>query len=394
MTEILIGMIGSVIIVTLFLGLSFSFVIQNIVKKSTIKTVNQAMESLNEQVAGILSEYNNLVIDLSNVIPTLNDDRDAMKAVIKSMGQNLMDETLLYYATYEQIWDGGTLISHTGWEASADFDMQSRLWHKNAVNNRNKICYTEPFTDVNTGKIIVTLSYRVLDASGKLIGVSAADIVLDALSEAVKDINLSKSAKINIITKDGLYITNDDFKSIMNKNYFDTANFKSYTKNAYLDGKAKAFIENQMFYGIHKIKGTDWFIIAEGPISDFSNEYMHLIMIVFAILIAIVIGLIMMDVILTRRVSQHFKDIVKGSQIIAQGDFTQKFQDYMTLEASELSEGFNTLSSGITTLVKKILESSTSIQDVSNQLSSNSQEINDSVLTTESAISSMNSIRM
>ena len=391
MTEILIGMIGSVIIVTLFLGLSFSFVIQNIVNKSTIKTVNQAMESLNEQVAGILSEYNNLVIDLSNVIPTLNDDRDAMKAVIKSMGQNLMDETLLYYATYEQIWDGGTLISHTGWEAPADFDMQSRLWHKNAVNNRNKICYTEPFTDANTGKIIVTLSYRVLDASGKLIGVSAADIVLDALSEAVKDINLSKGAKINIITKDGLYITNDDFKSIMNKNYFDTANFKSYTKNAYLDGKAKAFIENQMFYGIHKIKGTDWFIIAEGPVSDFSNEYMHLIMIVFAILIAIVIGLIMMDVILTRRVSLHFKDIVKGSQIIAQGDFTQKFQDYMTLEASELSEGFNTLSSGITTLVKKILESSTSIQDVSNQLSSNSQEINDSVLTTESAISSMNS---
>ena len=140
LSEILIGMIGSVIIITLFLGLSFSLVIQSIVKKSTINSVNQAMETLNQEVSGILGEYNDLVVDLSNVIPTLNGDREAMKTVIKSMGRNMMDETLLYYATYEQIWDGGTLISHTGWEAADDFDMQSRQWHKNAVNDKSKVC--------------------------------------------------------------------------------------------------------------------------------------------------------------------------------------------------------------------------------------------------------------
>ena len=391
LTEILIGGIGSVIVVTLFLGLSFSLLIQNIVKKSTIHTVNQAMTALDEQVSGILGEYNDLVVDLSNVIPTLNDDRDAMKAVVKSMGRNMIDETLLYYATYEQIWDGGTLISHTGWEAPETFDMQSRLWHKNAVNNRNKVCYTEPFSDVNTGKIIVTLSYRVLDDNGKLIGVSAADIVLDALSEAVKGINLSKSSRVNIITKDGLYITNDDFNAIMNKNYFDTADFKSYTKASYLDGKAKAFIEGSSFYGVKQIKNTDWFIVAEGSATDFSGEYIHLIFMVFGILLVIILGLIIMDVVLSKKVSLHFQDIVNGSRIIAEGDFTQKFPDYMTLEASQLSAGFNSLSSGITSLVGTIKESALSIQDVSNQLSSNSLEINESVSTTEAAISSMNS---
>ena len=197
-----------------------------------------------------------MVVDLANVIPEL-EDRDQMRAVIKSMGRNMMDETLLYYATYEQVWDGGTLLSHTGWEAPGDFDMQSRLWHQNAVKNQNKINYTEPFTDVNTGKIIVTLSYRVLDNNGKLIGVSAADIVLDALSEAVKTINLSANSKVNIITSEGLYITNEDFKSIMTKNYFDSTTFKSFTKNSYLDGKSKAFIEDGKFYGCHKVGNTD-----------------------------------------------------------------------------------------------------------------------------------------
>ena len=89
LSEILIGMIGSVALVTLFMGFSFIIVIQNIVKKSTINTVSQAMETLDEEVAGILGEYNNLVIDLSNVVTPLNDDRDAIKAVVKSMGRNM-----------------------------------------------------------------------------------------------------------------------------------------------------------------------------------------------------------------------------------------------------------------------------------------------------------------
>ncbi|MBO4731417.1 MAG: hypothetical protein J5597_01235, partial [Spirochaetaceae bacterium] len=131
MAEVLIGCVGSVLIVGLFLFASFDYITNKIVKQSTINSVNQTMETLNKEVSGILKEYNDLVIDLSNVIPTLQN-REQMKAVIKSMGRNMLEETLLYYATYEQIWDGGTLISHSGWEAPADFDMQSRLWHKNA----------------------------------------------------------------------------------------------------------------------------------------------------------------------------------------------------------------------------------------------------------------------
>ncbi len=390
MAEILIGMIGSIIVVTLFLGLSFSFVIQNIVKKSTINTVSQAMDSLNEEVSGILSEYNSLVIDLSNVISVIQDDRDEIRSVVKSMGRNMMDETLLYYATYEQIWDGGTLISHTGWEAPETFDMQSRAWHQNAVKNRDKVCYTEPFTDINTGKIIVTLSYRVLDDNGNLIGVSAADIVLDALSEAVKGINLSENSHVNIINSEGLYITNNDFAAIMNDNYFNDTKFVSYTKSSYLDGKSKSFMENQQFYGVQQIKGTNWFIVADGPVSDFSSSYMHMIMIVFGILLIIVIGLIIMDVILTGRVSSHFREIVAGCEVIAKGDFTQRFQDYLTLEASQLAHGFNELSEGISKLVGTIRESSTSIQDVSEKLVHNTQEINTSVSTTETAINGVN----
>ena len=378
-SELLVGTIGSMMIVALFLSVSYIFVLKNILNKSAINSVNQTMETLNQEVSGILGEYNDMVLNLSNVIPALDGDRNLMKDVIQNMGKDLPSETLLYYATAEQIWDGGTLISHSGWEAANDFDMQSRLWHKNAVSNRNKICYTEPFNDVNTGKIIVTISYNVLDKRGTLIGVSAFDIVLDGLSDAVKNITLSEHSKINIITKDGFYITNSDSSAIMSKNYFDEISFNQYSKSSYLDGSAKSFIEGDSFYGVHQIEGTDWFIVADGPVSDFSGEYMIIVLQVLGTLLVIIIVMIVIDILLSNRVSKCFKVIANGCDAIAHGDFSKKYPDYFTKEASMLAKGFNTFSERLQGIVESMKQSKVSLAKAG-------EALNDGTKNTQAAI--------
>ncbi|MBQ8679213.1 MAG: HAMP domain-containing protein [Treponema sp.] len=378
-SELLVGTIGSMMIVALFLSISYIFVLKNILNKSAINSVNQTMETLNQEVSGILGEYNDMVLNLSNVIPALDGDRNLMKDVIQNMGKDLPSETLLYYATAEQIWDGGTLISHSGWEAANDFDMQSRLWHKNAVSNRNKICYTEPFNDVNTGKIIVTISYNVLDKRGTLIGVSAFDIVLDGLSDAVKNITLSEHSKINIITKDGFYITNSDSSAIMSKNYFDEISFNQYSKSSYLDGSAKSFIEGDSFYGVHQIEGTDWFIVADGPVSDFSGEYMIIVLQVLGTLLVIIIVMIVIDILLSSRVSKCFKVIANGCDAIAHGDFSKKYPDYFTKEASMLAKGFNTFSERLQGIVESMKQSKVSLAKAG-------EALNDGTKNTQAAI--------
>lgn len=378
-SELLVGTIGSMLIVAIFLSVSYIFVLKNILNKSTVNSVNQTMETLNQEVSGILGEYDDMVLNLSNVIPALDGDRNLMKDVIQNMGKDLPSETLLYYATAEQIWDGGTLISHSGWEAPGDFDMQSRLWHKNAVSNRNKICYTEPFNDVNTGKIIVTISYNVLDKRGTLIGVSAFDIVLDGLSGAVKNITLSEHSKINIITKDGLYITNSDSSAIMSKNYFDEVSFNQYSKSSYLDGSAKSFIEGDSFYGVHQIEGTDWFIVADGPVSDFSGEYMIIVLQVLGTLLVIIIVMIVIDILLSNRVSKCFKVIANGCDAIAHGDFSKKYPDYFTKEASMLAKGFNTFSERLQGIVESMKQSKVSLAKAG-------EALNDGTKNTQAAI--------
>ena len=388
-SELLVGTIGSMLIVALFLSLSYIFVFRTILNKSTVNSVNQTMETLDEEISGILGEYNDMVLNLSNVIPVLDGDRDLMKAVIQNMGKDLPPETLLYYATAEQIWEGGTLISHSGWEAPNDFDMQSRLWHKNAVSNRNKICYTEPFNDVNTGKIIVTISYNVLDSNGNLIGVSAFDIVLDALSEAVKKISLSEHSKINIITKEGLYLTNNDSSAIMSKNYFDEVSFKKYSKNSYLDGNAKSFIEKNSFYGIHQIKGTEWYIVADGPVSDFSGGYIRLVFYVLIALVLIILVMVAVDVVLSNRVSNCFKIIANGCDAIARGDFSKKYPDFFTKEASLLAKGFNTFSERLQGIVESMKQSKVSLAKAGEALNDGTKDTQNAITQALSSISSM-----
>jgi len=307
--ELLFSMIGSIIIVALFLSVPYTFLVRSIIKKSTLNSVNQTMETLNEQISGILGEYNGMVKDLSNSVMYI-ENRDLIEPIVTGLGKYMPESSMLYFASSEQLWEGGCLYSSIGWNPPADFDMQSRGWHKDAIANQDKLCYTSPYTDENTKKLCVTISYRVLDSSGKLIGVSAADIVLDSLSEVVKSIKLSENSKIHLVTKEGFYLTNDDFSAIMNQNYFDTIASGTIKKESYLDGSTKSFIDDEIFYGVHQIASTDWFIVVEGPESDFSGKYEQLLMYVLFGLCGIVFILLIAAFLMTQKIMSPLKKMV------------------------------------------------------------------------------------
>ncbi|MBR3814735.1 MAG: methyl-accepting chemotaxis protein [Spirochaetaceae bacterium] len=372
-SELLIGTIGTMLIAALFLCISFTILTGGILRKSTVSSVSQTMETLSEEVAGILGEYNDLVTNLSTTVSVLNN-RELLTPVIEQLGDRMMEGSMLYYQTLEQQWEGGYLITNIGWQAPPDFDASTRTWFQNAVKNHKDVVYTDPYTDMNSGKICVTMSYRVLDKEGKQLGITAADIVLDDLSKAVKEINLSPNSNIHIITADGLYITNDDFAAIMNKNYFDDVSFKTYTAKDYLDGKAKTFIEGNTFYGVHPLKYTNWYIVADGPVLDFTGAYMRMIRMVIAALIAIIVIMIVIDVILSKRVSKNFRELADGCSYIAKGDFSRKYRSYFTTEASLLADGFNLFSERLQNIISSMKHSGQSLSRAGESLKTGTHE--------------------
>ncbi len=385
-TELLIGTIGSMVIITAFLIFCFRFVMNRIIATTTVDSVNQTMETLNKEVVGVLGEYNDLVVSLSDGITYL-EPREKIGDLVNGMGKNMIENTMLYYATYEQLWEGGALFTSIGWVPPADFDMQSRLWHQNAVKDQTRVCYTEPYVDANTGLLNITLSYRVLDKNGRLIGIAAADIVLDALSEAVRNIKLSSNSKIHIITKEGLYLTNDDSASIMTANYFDDVQFNKLSREEYLDGNPKAFTEKKSFFGVCPIENTEWFIVVEGPTTDFSGEYQKLFM--YTIMGLMVIAVIMITVffLLSSRVSRSFKIIASGCELMAMGDYSERYPDFLTKEASLLSNGFNLVTERLEGNINSMKQSKVSLDEAGGKLSGTIEDLMSSIVQIGASIS-------
>ena len=385
-TELLIGTIGSMVIITAFLIFCFRFVMNRIIATTTVNSVNQIMETLNKEVGGVLGEYNDLVVSLSDGITYL-EPREKIGDLVNGMGKNMIENTMLYYATYENLWEGGALYTSIGWMPPPDFDMKSRLWHQNAVKDQTKVCYTEPYVDANTGLLNITLSYRVLDKNGKLIGIAAADIVLDALSQAVRDIRLSTNSKIHIITKEGLYLTNDDSASIMTANYFDEVQIHKISKEDYLDGNPKAFTEKDSFYGVCPIENTEWFIVVEGPTTDFSGEYQKLFMYTIFGLVVIAVIMITIFFILSSRVSRSFMIIASGCELMAMGDYSERYPDFLTKEASLLSNGFNLVTERLEGNINSMKQSKVSLDEAGGKLSGTIEDLMSSIVQIGASIS-------
>ena len=379
-TEVLVGTIGSMLAVTLFLSVSHTLLLQHVVNASTVRSVNQTIETLSWEISSVFTPYEIRVNDVALAASSGAEKSSLNRMVHKAVEfLNSMDNDIYYATTVSRYEEGGFYIDGTDWDPDPDWVPSSRDWWKDAVAADGKVVMGEPYVDAMEGTLCVTLSCAAYTDGGELVGVAAADIYLNDLSELVKAIKLSDNSRINIVTKDGLYLTHDDFSAIMKRNYFDDVPSKSVNRSSFLDGTAKAFTDGRSFYGVQPIEGKDWFIVVEGPESDFSGSYVRLIIFVMLGLAGIVILMAVIDAILSNRVARCFKAVASGCELIANGDFSRKYPDYFTTEASMLSNGFNLFSERLQDMIGTIKNSSSTLDVVSKNMKESVASVSDSM---------------
>ncbi len=81
------------------------------------------------------------------------------------------------YAIYVGCPDNFSRYSD-GWIPDADYIVTERDWYKTAAASSEPII-TDPYVDVTTGKMVITVAKAVHDADGTLTSVVAADMFLD-----------------------------------------------------------------------------------------------------------------------------------------------------------------------------------------------------------------------
>ena len=292
MRKTIISSIFPPVIVALFACLSFYIVNTRIVKENVNSTVNAAIYQLTGDVQEILQPNMDKMSNWQAIVEEIHEET-ALFRVMKGIAADLSEDTLFYYATSASRFSkDGFFINNLGWEPDDTWDPSTRTWFKEAVANNGRFTYTEPYVDDRTGKVCTTFSQSVKDKNDKILGVAAMDVMLDVLSDLVSRASISPHSNVYILLSDGRFLTNPDSSKLINENYFTesvTADLKKggYSIEEFIGGNGTNIILRKNFYALQRIGNSPWFIMVDGPVSDFSARFMRNLVIILCVLLVL-----------------------------------------------------------------------------------------------------------
>lgn len=133
---------------------------------------------------------------------------DVMKTLdtIQSLHPETIQGVFVGDADADGLIMSGDYVSEKGW------DMKSRPWY--AATELGHTMLTEPYVDVNTGGMVLTISTPVYNSAGNLLGVAGMDIALDDIVTTVSQYKIGESGFVALLSSDGMFIYHPTSESI------------------------------------------------------------------------------------------------------------------------------------------------------------------------------------
>jgi methyl-accepting chemotaxis protein len=144
-----------------------------------------------------------LIESLGQSIAT-DDTRDAVRADVSR--QAFVDNFMFSYFGSAS----GEMTMHPDGNLPEDYDPRKRPWYKDAVEAGNSTL-TEPYQDVSTGKLIVTVTSPV-KRDGGISGVVGGDIDISVLAELVRSVDLGGVGYAFLVNDKGIVLIHPDKK--------------------------------------------------------------------------------------------------------------------------------------------------------------------------------------
>lgn len=237
------------------------------------------------------------------------------------------------YETYVGFADDKTIIFGSGYEPPAGYDPTSRSWYKAAVNSSEPII-TEPYTDVQTDRQVITCAVRIQE-NGEIIGVLGADIFIDYLGDVINSIKADEKGYAVLLTADGRIVChrNADFLPVVDVHGDDVMISLADTSPDFVQPSENEFVyftdynKQKVRYCEQTVPSTGW-KLGYMLNSDEFNEPTVSLIVTMLIMAAAFNGLISACIaLLLKKIFAPMKDIADNSRRVAVGELNVSF-DY------------------------------------------------------------------
>ncbi|MCR5081033.1 MAG: methyl-accepting chemotaxis protein [Treponema sp.] len=348
------------IIVAMGLAFVFYSVNNKMIKQNISDKISVAIKKSASDIKNVLVAPDNMIRASSAYIEK-NYEKDKIYDFLKIIHHENTEAFSIYYAdkTFNVRGKTGIFCDSTDWDPDSDWIPSERDWFKGAVFSTPDVFYSDPYVDSMTNDVCITLS-RVVQSPMKIVlGAVATDISIRDFSKAITNENYSENCEVYLLSKKGKFILHKSVDKVMNSNYFAESKLFGDEKIAAekLRGSKVEFIGDS-YFAVQKVDGLDYYIVCEGPLSDFSSRIKNSLFKIFLGVAAVILVFVIAILVVAKKLTAIFKKLAADCGKLADGDLTEEYDDCITTEASDLSRGFNTFTKNISALVSNIASSS------------------------------------
>jgi methyl-accepting chemotaxis protein len=258
-----------------------------------------------------------------------------------------------------------------------DFDPTAKSWYKNAVANKGKISYTEPYEDTTSGQMMVSLS-KIVENQGQLIGVISIDINLEELSKVLSGITVSSKGYVFISDSKGIMIAHPD-SSLLGGDIVTTMAYWENAKKQESGHQTFLYKGEEKFINYTTNKNTGWRLMASLPVTELTSHSADILKITLIVIAAVGIIAIAAAMFVSGGIANKLSKLKESFQKAAEGDLTAEVNIHSKDEFEELGNHLNMMIKKIGELIFNVKASSDVIYKTSDSISNMANETNKAI---------------
>lgn len=350
-----------IIMVAVLLAIVYSRVSDALLEKSE-KLIQETTDKVLQETTAWMNKTLTMLEMQKDTIEYEGMDIPEMEQYIK----HTVDQNSAYPAgLYVALTDGS--LYHASFVPGPDFNALEKSWYKNGIQSESFIL-GDVYFDEDSQSYVVGASGMLKDEEGRVRGVAAADVYLDAISDIVSGIQLEKTGGVFLVdTRTDTIIGHRDEEMTGRLLSEFSGDMYAYAADQIHNGTSGlSLFEDHTYVQVAKVPGSDWAAVVYVPKAEVLTDLNVLAGIMSTVSVVAVIITVLLVILLVRKIiGKPVAELIGVASRIADGDLDQTLSHSSNDELGELAANFEKTVFRLREYMEYINEISEKLQEIS-----------------------------
>ncbi|AOM81494.1 methyl-accepting chemotaxis protein [Salisediminibacterium beveridgei] len=266
--------------------------------------------------------------------------------------------------------ESGTMMTSPEVDLPEDFDPRGRPWYEDAVASQGEVIWTDPYVDVDTEELIITVARTIETPAGNIAGVQGIDLSLNEMVTILQQADVPFNGELGIIAPNKTMIAHTD-EAMVGLDVMDSDTLSRIPGSQGEDGRFTSAGQS-FFYS--DVEAFDWQLVTSYEDSELYSELVTTRNTFIVIGIVSVLVAIGASYVAAAKLTRPISSLHTHVKRMAKGDFSHQLNAEGNDELAQLGHSVNDMTRELRELISSIQESAKDTRDMSEDLSAVAEE--------------------